>query len=135
MGVDIGIYCTVDKEKLKEIYPPDEVASILDWVEDLNGDPLISADVLTDYDDYRGHRVHKLPNWIGELLWIVEEVMDGTHPEIKKVYIRDDCDGDLLEATPDNVAKVVKMFCEGKFFGVFNVEGSFKNWGDLDVGT
>ena len=127
MGVDIGIYCTVDKEKLLESYPADTAARLLEWVEELDGDLLISADALTDYDDYRGHRVYKLPTWIGELLWIVEEVMDGTHPEIKKVYIRDDCDGDLLEATPDNVAKVVKMFCEGKFFGVFNVEGSFKN--------
>ena len=127
MGVDIGIYCTVDKEKFAESYPPCTGARLPGWYEELAEDPLISADELTDYGDWCGHRVHKLPNWIGELLWIIEEVMDGTHPEIKKVYIRDDCDGSLLEATPDNIAKIVKMFCEGKFLGIWNVEGSFRN--------
>lgn len=124
MGVDIGIYCTVDKDKLAESYSTCAGPS---WYEELGGDPLICAAELTDYGDWRGHRVHKLPNWIGELLWIIEEVVDGTHPEIKKVYIRDDCDGSLLEATPDNIAKIVKMFCEGKFLSVWNVEGSFRN--------
>lgn len=125
MGVDIGIYCTVDKDKI--LADPNNEGIDLDYWEILNGDPLMSADCCTPYGDYRGHRMSKLPNWIGELLWILDDIQDGTLSNIKKVYIREDCDGSLLEATPDNVAKIVKMFCEGKFLGVWNVEGSFRN--------
>ncbi len=124
MGVDIGIYCTVDKEVL--LSDPKNADIDLNYWETLDGNILMSADCCTPYGEYRGHRVYKLPNWIGDVLWLLDDIRDNAFPYIKSVYIRDQCDGALLEATPDNVSLIVRMFCEGKFLGIWNVKGSFR---------
>lgn len=114
MGVDIGIYCTVDKEVI--LNDPDKFRMDLNWCETLGGDPLVAASECTDEGDYGGHRLWKIPAWIGDLLWIIREVNEANYPHIKRVYIRRDCDGELCEATEESISKLVKLWIKGEYF-------------------
>ncbi len=117
MGVDIGIYCTIDKEIA--LSRPEDADWDLDYWEKLGGDPLVEASYCTKEGDYRACRFHKVPNWIGDLLWIVRGVQDGDYPYIKKVYIRSDCDGPMVEANEESITKLVKLWIqEGHFLSV-----------------
>lgn len=125
MGVDIGIYCTVDKESFIKVSPYH--VSILDWAEELNGEILLAASKCTEWGEYRGIRVTRVSGWIGDLLEIIRGVYDGDYPWIKQVFIRDDCDGSLLVASTENIKKIIELYLTREFFGVYKLEGSFKN--------
>lgn len=85
MGVDIGIYCTVDKEVA--LSDSNNTGWDLDYWETLGGDPLVRADCCTPFGDYCGVRLHRIPGWIGDLLRVIEEARSGKRPYLKKVYI------------------------------------------------